>query len=122
MRREIVVHFQQNYSFSERRSCRLVGMGPRIHRYRPKPDRNGWLREKLKELAEKRRRFGSPRLYYLLRREGHMVNHKRVERVYRQEGLSLRRKRRRKRAIQPRVSMASPSQPNERWSMDFVAD
>ena len=116
------MYFEQTYSFSERRSCRLVGMDPRIHRYEPRVDRNGWLREKLKELAEKRRRFGSPRLYYLLRREGHVVNHKRVERVYRQEGLSLRLKRRRKRAIQPRVSMERPIQPNERWSMDFVSD
>ena len=116
------MYFEQNYSFSERRACRLVGMDPRIRRYQPRPDRNGWLREKLKELAEKRRRFGSPRLYYLLRRDGHIVNHKRVERVYRQEGLSLRMKRRRKRALQPRVSMECPSQPNERWSMDFVSD
>jgi putative transposase len=122
VRREVVMYFEQTYSFSERRSCRLVGMDPRIHRSRPKPDRNGWLRDKLKELAEKRRRFGSPGLYCLLRREGHVVNHKRMESMYRQEWLSLRLKRRRKRAMQPSVSMECPAQPNERWSMDFVSD
>ena len=58
----------------------------------------------------------------MLKREGLVVNHKRTERIYREEGLALRRKRRRKGAAGLRVVMPSPRRPNERWSMDFVAD
>jgi putative transposase len=122
VRKEIVRYCQASYGVSERRACRASGMHRSVQQYEGRPDGNGWLRARLKELAEQRRRFGAPRLYYLLRREGHVVNHKRVERVYREEGLSLRRKRRRKRAVQPRVPLERPGQPNQRWSMDFVSD
>jgi len=80
------------------------------------------LRQRLRELAGERKRFGSPRLHIMLKREGLVVNHKRTERIYREEGLALRRKRRRKGAAGLRVVMPSPQRPNERWSMDFVAD
>lgn len=107
---------------SERRSCRVLGIGRSLLQYTPRPDRNAALRVRLKELAETRRRFGSPRLHVLLKREGWAVNHKRVERLYRQEGLSLRRKRRKKSGSHPRVVLPAPSRINERWSMDFVTD
>jgi putative transposase len=106
----------------DRRACQVIGIDRRVHRYQPKPDRNVWLRQKLRQMAEKYRRWGSPMLHDRLRLEGHIVNHKRVERIYREEGLALRLKRRRKRAVQPRVSLLAPTQPNERWSMDFVSD
>jgi putative transposase len=80
------------------------------------------LREKIRELALKRRRFGCPRIHLLLRREGLVVNHKRTERIYREEGLSLRRRKRKKTAAQVRVILPVPLKPNERWSMDFVTD
>ena len=85
-------------------------------------DRDEDLRKRLRELAEERRSFGSPRLCILLRREGLIVNHKRVERVYREEGLSLRLKRRRKRPSHLRVVQPGPSGPDELWSLDFVSD
>lgn len=107
---------------SERRSCRVLSVSRSLLQYAPRPDRNTELRARLKELAEARRRFGSPRLYVLLRREGWTVNHKRVERLYRAEGLSLRRRRRRKAASHLRVVLPAPSGVNERWSMDFVTD
>jgi putative transposase len=88
----------------------------------PTPDRNAALRIRLKELAEERRRFGSPRLLVLLRREGWVVNHKRVERLYRQEGLSLRQRRRRKRPSHLRVVRPGPNGANQQWAMDFVSD
>ncbi|MEL7562425.1 IS3 family transposase [Dehalogenimonas formicexedens] len=66
--------------------------------------------------------FGSPRLHIMLKREGLVVNHKRTERIYREEGLALRRKRRRKGAASARVVMSAPSRPNQKWSMDFVTD
>jgi putative transposase len=97
-KREAAGLIQQQLDFSERRTCRSLGFSRSLLQYTPRPDRNGALRMRLKELAEQRRRFGSPRLHVLLKREGWTVNHKRVERLYRAEGLSLRRKRRRKSA------------------------
>jgi putative transposase len=76
----------------------------------------------LRELAEKRRKFGSPRLHTLLLREGHLINHKRTERLYHEEGLSLRLKRRKKRISHLRVVMDRPERINQHWSMDFVSD
>jgi putative transposase len=72
-------------------------------------------------LAEERRRWGYQRLHVLLRREGFVVNHKRVYRLYREEGLMVRR-RRRKRISVPRLQKQSPTEPQERWSMDFISD
>ncbi|MEW5773375.1 MAG: integrase core domain-containing protein [Thermodesulfobacteriota bacterium] len=86
------------------------------------PDPNAGLRVRLRELAEERRRFGSPRLHILLRREGWPVNHKRGERICREEGLSLRLKRRRKRTSHLRVVASGPTGPNQQWAMDFMSD
>jgi len=76
----------------------------------------------LRELAEKRRKSGAPMLHTLLRREGHLINHKRTERLYREEGLSLRLKKRKKRSSHLRVVMDRPEKINQHWSMDFVSD
>ncbi len=121
-KREAAGLIQQQLGLSERRTCTVLGVSRPLLQYVPRPDRNTDLRARLKELAEQRRRFGSPRLHVLLRREGWAVNHKRVERLYQQEGLSLRRKRRRKTASHLRVVWPAPQRVNERWSMDFVAD
>ena len=80
------------------------------------------IRTRLRQLAEQRRRFGAPRLHVLLRREGYLINHKRTERIYREEGLSLRLKRRRKRCSTLRVVLSKPERVNQHWSMDFVSD
>ena len=80
------------------------------------------LRERLKELARVRRRFGYRRLHGFLRREGHEVNHKRLFRIYREERLHVRRRGGRKRAIGTRAPMTLPLMPNQRWSLDFVSD
>ena len=93
-----------------------------MYRYKPKPDNDDHIRKRLRELAEQRKRFGSPRLHIMLKREGLVVNHKKTERLYREEGLALRRKRKRKGAAGIRVVMAPPQRINERWSMDFVTD
>jgi putative transposase len=90
--------------------------------YEPVAGRDDGLREKIRELAHQRRRFGCPRIHLLLRREGLLINHKRTERIYREEGLSLRKRKRRKTAAQARVTLPTPERPNERWSMDFVTD
>ena len=100
----------------------MVNISASVYRYRPKTPGDGALRQRLRELAGERKRFGSPRLHIMLKREGLVINHKRTERIYREEGLALRRKRRRKGAARVRVVMPSPQRPNERWSMDFVTD
>lgn len=92
------------------------------HSYKPKTEDDGLVRSRLRELAEHRRRFGSPRLHVLLKREGLVVNHKRTERIYREEGLSLRLKKRKRRPAGVRVKLPQPQMPNKRWSMDFVQD
>lgn len=112
----------ERFGLSLRRACRLVGLWRSTHQYRPQRPDDSVLRQRLRELAEQRRRFGAPRLHVLLRREGWIVNHKRTERLYREEGLALRRKRHRKRAAGVRVTLPTPTRPNERWSMDFLHD
>lgn len=80
------------------------------------------LRERIKALAHERRRFGYRRLHVLLRREGHLVNHKRLFRLYREEKLTVRKRGGRKRAIGTRAPMLVPMAANDRWSLDFVSD
>jgi len=81
------------------------------------------LRERLKELAIERRRYGSPRLTVLLRREGFTDNHKRIERIYQEEGLQVLKRRRKRTCRSTRIRKIDvPTRPNERWSMDFVQD
>ncbi|MBU2960722.1 IS3 family transposase [Citreicella sp. C3M06] len=84
--------------------------------------RNGRLRERLKELAKVRRRFGYRRLHVFLRRERHEVNHKHLFRIYREDQLQVRRRGGRKRAIGKRAPMVLPLMPNQRFSLDFVSD
>lgn len=80
------------------------------------------LRQCMREIAEKRRRFGAPRIGVMLKRQGWKVNHKKVERLYAEEKLALRRRKRRKKFVGPRVPMAVPARPNQHLSMDFVQD
>jgi putative transposase len=76
----------------------------------------------MREIAETKRRYGYPRIYVRLRREGWRVNHKKVERLYREEGLSLRRRRRKKATAIPRVTLLTPTRPGVCYAMDFVHD
>ena len=76
----------------------------------------------MREIAESKRRYGCPRIYVRLRREGWRVNHKKVERIYREEGLSLRRRVRKKVTAGPRVALPRPSQPGRCYAIDFVHD
>src|SRR5262245_31252807 len=107
---------------SERRACRVVAVDRSSVRYRRRRPADDALRERLKALAEERRRFGYRRLWVLLRREGHAVNRKRVYRLYKEERLMVRRRGGRKRAIGARSPLPAPLRPNQRWSLDFVHD
>jgi putative transposase len=113
---------QERWGLSERRACRLVGIHRSVVRYRKTRNDESGLRDRLCSLAAERRRFGYRRLWLLLRREGFAVNHKRVYRLYREEGLTVRRRRRRRAAGAARVGPTMPGRPNQRWSMDFVSD
>jgi len=88
----------------------------------PQPVQDEDIRKRMKELAELRKRFGCRRLHLFLKREGLVVNHKRTERIYREERLSLRIRKRKKRASQVRVELPKATRPNELWSMDFMQD
>lgn len=91
-------------------------------KYRARPDRNAKLKERIRELALEKRRYGSPRLHWLLEREGLQVSYARVERIYRREGLQLAKRKRKKDAARIRVPLPLPENALERWSMDFVQD
>ena len=117
-----MVHAVESFGLSVRKACLLVDVSRTVYVYRPRQEDDAALRQRLRELAQQRRRFGSPKLHILLKRESLVVNHKRTERIYREEGLALRRKRRRKGAAGNRIVLPAPERPNERWSMDFVTD
>jgi putative transposase len=119
----MVQRVQAHYGLSERRACRLVGIGRSTLRYRsrPRPEEES-LRRRLRELAAVRPRFGYRRLHVLLRREGVIVNHKRIERLYREEGLAVRRRTRKRVARDGRGRAAVPGRPNQQWGVDFVSD
>jgi len=110
------------YQMSERHACRLLGLGRSSHRYRARKERDAALRMRLKELAARRMRFGYRRLTAMLLREGVPANHKRVYRLYREEGLAMRIRQRRRIRWSGEVVKPAASHPNERWSMDFVSD
>lgn len=111
----------RDYEVSQRRACGLVGVDPKTVR-RERPPDHAEIREEMREIAAARRRFGYRRVGVMLERKGHIMNHKKLYRLYREEGLSVRRRRGRKPARGSRTPMPVPLRPNDRWSMDFVAD
>lgn len=119
-RRRAVDHLKSR-RVSERRACRLTGFSRSSAWYPLKGRDDAELRAQLKALAERYPRYGYPTLHHMLRREGLVKNPKRTYRIYREEGLQVRTKRRKK-LNRPRVPMLVPDQVNERWSMDFVSD
>ena len=120
-KRECVRQLQAK-GLSERQACRLVGISTSVLRYQPRTDGNETLRERLKELAGQHRRHGYRMLHNRLRHEGWAINVKRTWRVYREEGLAVRKRRRKKLPVTKRQPLVRPEQPNEVWSMDFVFD
>jgi putative transposase len=117
------VYLIGRFGLSVRRACGVIGFSrPSLGcRESVKPDEEG-LRRRLKELAQVRRRFGCRRLHVMLRREGVRINHKRTERLYREEGLMLSIRRRKKLASLLRTELPKPTHRNHIWSMDFMRD
>ncbi|MBP2449672.1 transposase InsO family protein [Rhizobium leguminosarum] len=121
-KRKAVAHLMSHHEMSERRACKAIGFCRMTVRYETRRDDDHELRERMKALAHERRRFGYRRIHVLLRREGHLVNHKRLFRLYREEKLTVRKRGGRKRAIGTRAPMLVPMVANDRWSLDFVSD
>lgn len=121
LRRTAVTQAMETAGITERRACRFTGFARASQRYVTRRPERTELRARLHTLATLRPRWGYRRLHILLRREGHQVNHKLTRRLYREEGLAVRR-RKRKRVAVARVVKPEIFGRNERWSMDFVRD
>ena len=105
----------EGHGLSQRRACRLVGIGHSTLRYQRRRANDDAVRKRLRELAAQRRRFGYRRLGWLLAREGHAMNHKKLYRLYREERLMVGRRGGRKRALGSRTPMMVPAGINQRW-------
>ena len=112
---------QAEHGLSERRACKLLEVDRSSYAYEPQPDRNVEVREDLLKLARQKPRYGYRRLHVLLGRRGHAVNVKRIYRLYVEEGLSVRR-RKRKRVVRDRAAEPRLLRPNQEWAMDFIVD
>ena len=121
-RRRVVAKVRAAKGISERRAIRWTGFPRSTIRYRSVGPTQDELRARIRALALERPRWGYRRIHVLLRREGWTVNRKRVYRLYRDEGLGVRRKGKRKRSQVPRIERAPLGGPGERWSLDFVHD
>jgi putative transposase len=122
VRRQAVAHLCQTFEVSQRRACNVIGADRTSIRYRSLRPDDAALRQRLRELAAVRRRFGYRRLLVLLRRDGLCLNHKKLRRLYAEERLQVRRRGGRKRALGARFPIDLPTGPNQRWSLDFVSD
>lgn len=120
-KKKAVFHVISQFSLSERKACQLVGISRTAYRYQSVAAKDGKLRHRLKELASKYSRYGYLMLHGLLKDEGLVINKKRTYRLYTEEGLQVRTKKRKK-ITRPRMPMEVPTGINQRWSMDFVSD
>ena len=121
-KREAVAHLCSALEMSERRACTLIAADRTMIRYRSRRPPDTELRARLRELANQRRRFGYRRLFILLRREGEPSGINRIYRLYREEGLTVRKRRARRRAVGTRTPILVEARVNARWSLDFVHD
>jgi putative transposase len=122
VKREGVAHLQAAMGLSERRACSIINADRKMIRYRSCRPPDTELRKHLRELANERKRFGYRRLFVLLRQEGEPSGINRIYRLYREEGLTVRKRRARRRAVGVRAPILVEARPNARWSLDFVHD
>jgi transposase InsO family protein len=121
--RKTAVNYIVEAGYAKRRACRLAGISRTAATYEPKRvDEDKKLIARIKELAYRHRRYGYRRLSYLLEQEGSQVNHKRVYRLWKMEGLSLKKRPRRKKVMQPKSEMKRAEYPNQVWTYDFMDD
>ncbi len=122
VKREAVAHLRSLLGLSERRACRIAGADRKMVRYRSQRAPETELRGRLRDLANERRRFGYRRLFVLLRREGEPSGINRIYRLYREEGLTVRKRKARRKVVGTRAPIPVEARPNARWSLDFVHD
>ncbi|MDW9689111.1 IS3 family transposase [Sinorhizobium meliloti] len=121
-KREAVAHLKAVMGLSERRACQIISADRKMVRYRSCRPPEVELRARLRDLANERRRFGYRRLFVLLKREGEPSGVNRIYRLYREEGLSVRKRKARRRAVGTRAPILVEAKANARWSLDFVHD
>lgn len=121
-RREAVSILMAERQMGVTRACGLVGISRSLLAYRSRREVPAGLRERIVEIAAAKRRYGYRRVHVLLRREGWKINHKRTHRLYREAGLQVRRRARKRILHGERTPLQQARAPNESWSMDFVAD
>ncbi len=121
-KREAVAHLRSVLEMSERRACTIVAADRKMIRYRSRRPPDVELRARLRDLANQRRRFGYRRLFILLRQEGESSGINRIFRLYQEEGLTVRKRRARRRAVGTRAPILIEAKVNARWSLDFVHD
>ena len=121
-KREAVAHLRNVLQMSERRACTLVAADRKMVRYQSCRAPDVELRTRLRDLANQRRRFGYRRLFILLREQGEPSGINRIYRLYREEGLTVRKRKARRRAVGTRTPILVEATVNARWSLDFVHD
>jgi len=121
-KRDAVAHLRKLLGMSERRACTLIAADRKMVRYRSRRPPDVELRRRLRDLANQRRRFGYRRLFILLREQGEPSGINRIYRLYREEGLTVRKRKARRRAIGTRTPILIEARVNARWSLDFVHD
>ena len=121
-RKPVVPYLRAEWQLTERRACGLLSVCRMTVRYESRRRDDTAIRRRLRELAAVRRRWGYRRLHVLLCREGIQVNHKRVYRIYREEGLSVRRRKRKRAVSAARTPVLRPERAGEVWGLDFVSD
>ena len=121
-KRETDAHLQALLEVSEQRTCRIVAADRAVIRYQSCRRDDEEASEKQRVLAHQRRRVGYCRLHILLQRDGIAVNRKKTQRLYREEGLTVRRRKGRRRAVGARAPVPVAALPNQRWSLDFLQD
>lgn len=122
VRRQAVDVLREELGFGITRACGLVGISRSLYGYRSRRPVAAGLRERMCELAGEKRRYGYRRIHLLLRREGSQINRKRVYRLYREAGLAVRRRKRKRIGLFERKPLPKPTAVNRSWSMDFVSD
>lgn len=122
VKREAVAHLKALFGLSERRACQIAGADRKMVRYQSRRAPETALRGRLRDLANERRRFGYRRLFILLRREGEPSGINRIYRLYSEEGLTVRKRKARRKALGTRAPILIEARANARWSLDFVHD
>ena len=121
-KRAAVTHLMTTRQMGVTRACGLIGISRSLYRYESKRPDDGPVKDRLTELAGQKRRYGYRRLHVLLLREGWLLNWKRTYRIYREAGLTVRRRKRKRIAGIERQGKMVVNKPNQSWSMDFVSD